>query len=44
LKAIYPRANANRRLEDAERHFGDLERLDEELHRTAIRVQKDPGL
>ncbi len=43
LKAIYPRASANRRLEDAERHFGDLDRLDQELHRTAIRLQQDRG-
>jgi len=43
LKAIYPRINANHRLEDAERHFGDLDRLDQELHRTAMRLQKDRG-
>jgi hypothetical protein len=43
LKAIYPRVAANHRLEDAERHFGDLDRLDQELHRTALRLQKDPG-
>ena len=43
LKTIDPRTDTNHRLEDAERHFGDLERLDDELHRTAIRLQQDPG-
>jgi len=42
LKAIYRRTNKNHRLDDAERNFGDLDRLDEELRREAVRLQQPP--
>jgi hypothetical protein len=43
LKAIHPRVTNDHRFEDAERHFGDLDRLDQELHATALRLQNDRG-
>jgi len=42
LKSIYPRTNKDRRFDDAERNFGDLERLDQELRREAIRLLQAP--
>jgi Protein of unknown function (DUF1570) len=39
LKTIATRTNKDHRYDDAERHFGDLDRLDQELHREAIRLQ-----
>lgn len=39
LKTIAARTNKDHRYDDAERHFGDLDRLDQELHREAIRLQ-----
>ena len=36
LKAIQVRKDQNRRFDDAETHFGNLDRLDEELHRESI--------
>jgi hypothetical protein len=41
LAAIYPRTNRNERLNDAERHLGDLDRLDQDLRRAAIRLQRE---
>jgi Protein of unknown function (DUF1570) len=43
LKTIYGRTSKNHRFEDAERHFGDLERLDQELRRDSIRLQQVRG-
>ncbi len=40
LKTIYARTNKDHRFDDAERNFGDLERLDQELQREAIRLQQ----
>jgi hypothetical protein len=40
LKAIYDRRDKTHRLEDAEMHFGNLDRLDQELRREAIRLQQ----
>src|SRR4029077_16951814 len=40
LKTIYPRTDKKHRLEDAEKHFGDLDRLDQELRREAIALQQ----
>jgi Protein of unknown function (DUF1570) len=42
LKAIYARTDTKHRLEDAQKSFGDLDRLDQELRREAIRLQKAP--
>jgi hypothetical protein len=42
LKTIYPRTDTKHRLEDAQRSFGDLDRLDQELRREAIRLQQAP--
>jgi len=42
LKTIYARMNKDHRLDDAERNFGDLDRLDEELRRESIRLQQAP--
>jgi len=39
LKRIATRTNNDHRYDDAERHFGDLDRLDQELRREAIRLQ-----
>ena len=39
LKTITTRTNNDRRYDDAERHFGDLDRLDQELRREAIQLQ-----
>jgi hypothetical protein len=39
LQAIAPRVRSDRRIEDAQAHLGDLERLDQELRRYAIRLQ-----
>jgi Protein of unknown function (DUF1570) len=43
LKTIYARTNKNHRFDDAERHFGDLERLDQDLRRDSIRLQQVRG-
>jgi Protein of unknown function (DUF1570) len=40
LKKIYSRSNSNRRFDDAEKHLGDLDRLDEELRRASVRLQQ----
>jgi hypothetical protein len=42
LRTIFPRLDKKRRLEDAMKCFGDLDRLDQELRREAIRLQKEP--
>jgi hypothetical protein len=42
LKAIYGRTGKSHRFEDAERSFGDLDRLDQELRREAVRLQQAP--
>jgi hypothetical protein len=42
LKAIYTRTGKEHRFDDAERNFGDLDRLDQELRREAIRLQQSP--
>ena len=39
LQAIAPRVKSDRRIEDAQAHLGDLDRLDQELRRYAIRLQ-----
>jgi len=39
LQAIAPRMKFDRRIEDAQAHLGDLDRLDQELRRYAIRLQ-----
>jgi len=39
LQAIAPRVNSDRRIEDAQAHLGDLDQLDQELRRYAIRLQ-----
>jgi hypothetical protein len=39
LKTIATRTNTDHRYDDAERHFGDLDQLDQELRREAIRLQ-----
>ncbi len=40
LKAIRGRLDKNRRFDDAETHFGNLDRLDDELRRVSIQLQK----
>jgi hypothetical protein len=40
LKTISERTDQNHRFEDAERHFGDLDRLDQDLRRDSIRLQQ----
>jgi hypothetical protein len=40
LKTIYARTNKDHRYDDAERNFGDLDRLDQELRREAILLQQ----
>jgi Protein of unknown function (DUF1570) len=42
LKTIFPRVDKKNRLADAAKCFGDLDRLDQELRREAIRLQKEP--
>jgi hypothetical protein len=42
LKTIYARTDSKHRLEDAQGSFGDLDRLDQELRREAIRLQQAP--
>ena len=42
FKAIFPRADKKNRLDDARKCFGDLEQLDQELRREAIRLQTEP--
>jgi len=44
LKTIYARTNKDHRYDDAERSFGDLDRLDQELRREAIRLQQTTRL
>ena len=39
LQAIAPRTKSDRRIEDAQTHLGDLDRLDQDLRRYAIRLQ-----
>jgi len=39
LQAIAPRVNSDRRSEDVQAHLGDLDRLDQDLRRYAIRLQ-----
>jgi hypothetical protein len=39
LQAIAPRVKSDRRIEDAQSHLGDLDQLDQELRRYAIRLQ-----
>jgi len=39
LQAIAPRVKPDRRIEDAQAHLGDLDQLDQELRRYAIRLQ-----
>ena len=41
LKTISKRTDKNHRYDDAEKHFGDLERLDQDLRREAIRLQRE---
>ncbi len=41
LKTINTRTDKNHRFDDAEKHFGDLDRLDQDLRREAIRLQRD---
>ena len=40
LKTISGRTDKNHRYDDAEKNFGDLERLDQDLRREAIRLQR----
>ncbi len=42
FKTIFPRLDKKHRLDDAVKCFGDLDRLDQELRREAIRLQKEP--
>jgi hypothetical protein len=42
FKTIFPRVEKKKRLEDAGKCFGDLDQLDQELRREAIRLQKEP--
>jgi Protein of unknown function (DUF1570) len=42
LNAIFPRVDKKNRLVDAGKCFGDLDLLDQELRREAIRLQKEP--
>ena len=39
MQAIAPRVKPDRRIEDAQAHLGDLDQLDQELRRYAIRLQ-----
>jgi Protein of unknown function (DUF1570) len=41
LKTISKRTDKNHRYDDAEKHFGDFERLDQDLRREAIRLQHE---
>jgi Protein of unknown function (DUF1570) len=41
LKTISTRTDKNHRYDDAEKHFGDLERLDQDVRREAIRLQRE---
>ncbi len=43
LKTVYARTDTNRRFDDADKHFGDLDRLDQELRRAEIRLQQVRG-
>ena len=42
LDTLRLRRDKSRRLEDAQAHFGDLERLDQELRQASIRLQRAP--
>ncbi len=42
LQTIFPRVDKTNRLADATKCFGDLDRLDQELRRESIRLQKEP--
>jgi hypothetical protein len=41
LKTISKRTDKNHRYDDAEKHFGNLDRLDQDLRREAIRLQRE---
>jgi Protein of unknown function (DUF1570) len=41
LKTISNRTDKSHRYDDAEKHFGDLDRLDQDLRREAIRLQRE---
>ena len=41
LKTISERTDKNHRYDDAEKHFGDIERLDQDLRREAIRLLRE---
>jgi Protein of unknown function (DUF1570) len=41
LKTISRRTEETHRYDDAEKHFGDLDRLDQDLRREAIRLQRE---
>ena len=42
FKTIFPRLDKKNRIDDAVKCFGELDRLDQELRREAIRLQKEP--
>jgi Protein of unknown function (DUF1570) len=42
FKTIFPRVDKKKRLDDAGKCFGNLEQLDQELRREAIRLQAEP--
>jgi hypothetical protein len=42
LKIIFPRVDKKNRLDDAAKCFGNLEQLDQDLRREAIRLQAEP--
>ena len=42
FKTIFPRVDKKKRLDDAGQCFGNLDQLDQELRREAIRLQKEP--
>ncbi|MGP0063701.1 MAG: DUF1570 domain-containing protein [Isosphaeraceae bacterium] len=42
LGTLRRRTDRNHRLEDAQAHFGDLDRLDQELRQSAIKLQRAP--
>jgi hypothetical protein len=42
FKTIFPRVDKKKRLDDADKCFGNLEQLDQDLRREAIRLQTEP--
>ena len=42
LEPLRGRKDKNHRLDDARAHFGDLDRLDQELRQAAIKLQRAP--